>query len=272
MIEMTFDEAYKEVESEFQELISEEGSIYLPLTPPKGPVDFVLVAMEPSLGFVSNPAKLCDSRARREAKEKIDCGVKNFAWSINDFILHYCIQSYLCQDDKTYYLTDLAKGAMLTKEAAKDPITRYKKWYPTLEKELGLVAKPDVKIVSIGGKVRDFLAMKGLYGHAGSIRHYSGNALAGVLVNHQCTHENGSFPRAKIGDVLKVAQQVMRDGGMSEQCAEKRCRQFKKTPDLSKARQALICEYKTVFERVRNQHNLSWRRWQPHWESRLSST
>ena len=91
-----------------------------------------------------------------EARRKIGEGFRNFGSSPKDDVLHYCIFEFLCERKSTYYLTDLAKGAMETTSLAAGNLEKYDLWYPLLEKELGLVAKPDAKIISIGGKVGSF--------------------------------------------------------------------------------------------------------------------
>ena len=65
---------------------------------------------------------------------------------------------------------------MLTNQEDAGSEKKYDEWYPLLEKELGLVAKPDAKIISIGNRVGQFLSKRGLYGHVGTIPHYSGRA------------------------------------------------------------------------------------------------
>ena len=53
---MTFEEACRELEKEFVERVKHDNqrwtleSIFLPNVTPQGPVDYVLVGMEPSLG------------------------------------------------------------------------------------------------------------------------------------------------------------------------------------------------------------------------------
>ena len=174
----TFDEkAYESLEREFAARVEEDNrkfeedvregkyrGIYLPNVRPAGQVDYVLVGMEPSQG---KWAKNLDN-----AREKIDGGFRNFC---GVEILHFPIREYLLRDGETYYLTDLAKGAILTKSPDAGNAKKYDAWYPLLEKELDLVAKPDAKVIAIGSKVDGFLKKKKLCGrvYAGSIPHYS---------------------------------------------------------------------------------------------------
>ena len=53
---MTFEQAYRRLEEEFRQRVEEDNkrwkfeSIFLPNVEPAGPVDYVLLRMEPSLG------------------------------------------------------------------------------------------------------------------------------------------------------------------------------------------------------------------------------
>ena len=175
----TFSEAYERLEREFAVRVEEDNkefekevkegkyrSIYLPNCKPTGPVDYVLVGMEPSQG---NWAKGLDN-----AHKKIADGFRNGVGET----LQYSIKKYLCRNGETYYFTDLAKGAMLTKSPKAGDTKKYEAWYPLFEKELKLIAKPGAKVIAIGSKVDWFLKKKNLCGrvYAGSIPHYSTQA------------------------------------------------------------------------------------------------
>ncbi len=180
----TFSEDYANLEREFAARVEEDNrdfeervkrgyfrGIYLPNPRPTAPVDFVLVGMEPSQG---NWAKNLEN-----AREKIADGFRN--WQGVD-ILHYPVKTYLCPAGETYYITDLAKGALLTTSPDAGSTEKYKAWYPLLEKELEIVAKPDAKVIALGSKVDGFLRKKvegnKLCGrvYAGRIPHYSTQA------------------------------------------------------------------------------------------------
>ena len=167
----SFQEKYQALECEFRAQVAEDNeyhgaqSVYLPNLAPQRPADFVLVAMEPSTGGGVG-----------ELKKGKAFSPKNFSGSVEDFILHFCIREYLCGGERTYHLTDLSKGAMLTRHAADKPEERYRRWYPLLQKELKLVAKPNAPIIAIGNVVHGFLDKKGMPGLTGSILHYSGTA------------------------------------------------------------------------------------------------
>lgn len=169
---MTFGEKYAALERGFKRQGEKDNkelgikSLFLPNIRPEGPVDFVLLAQEPSLG----------GGGLAKGGEKIKQGDWNFSGSFEDFILHFCIREYLCQGGKNYHLTDLAKGAMAVKVAGLKPEVRYDRWYRLLEKELRLVAKPGARVILIGGKVEDFLKDKKLDWSRSRILHYSQQA------------------------------------------------------------------------------------------------
>ena len=155
---MTFREKYAKLERDFRDQVESDNkelgivSSYMPNFLPPGPVDYVLIAMEPSTGVPGKEIK---------GLPKIP---RNFSWSVEDFILHYCVREYLCQDGDTYHLTDLAKGGMKTKLAAKQPQARYDRWYPLLKDELRLLNKPGrTRLIAIGKVVADFLEQVSLY-------------------------------------------------------------------------------------------------------------
>jgi hypothetical protein len=164
----SFDQRYSSLVKKFRRLAESEGSVYLPTIRPAGPVDYVFIGMEPSLGHWA--------RMPQEAEKKVRQGFTNFAFSIGDFVLHYCIRRYLCcSPGSTYYITDLSKGAMLTNEAKRDREPRYKQWFEVLGDELALVEKETTKTVAIGKAVKHFLEANGL-SDIHVILHYSSQA------------------------------------------------------------------------------------------------
>ena len=180
----TFEKDYENLEREFAARVEEDNrdfeervkrgdyrGIFLPNVRPTGKVDYVLVGMEPSLGGWARDVD--------HAYVKIARGFRNFS---GVEILHFPIKNYLLRDGETYYLTDLAKGAMLTTSPDAGSTEKYEARYPLLEKELEIVAKPDAKVIAIGTKVDGFLKKKvegnKLCGrvYAGWIPHYSSQA------------------------------------------------------------------------------------------------
>jgi hypothetical protein len=90
-----------ELELKFRDAAARDEDVYLPNFTPTGPVDAVLIAMEPSLGrWVRNPT---------EAAAKVDSGLRNFMGSLEGFILHFTIRRYLLRAGESYHLTDVSK-------------------------------------------------------------------------------------------------------------------------------------------------------------------
>lgn len=237
----TFDEkAYANLEREFAARVEEDNrkfeedvregkyrGIYLPNVRPSSQVDYVLVGMEPSLGGWA--------KGQDDAREKIADGFRNGVGRT----LQFCIDTYLCRNGETWYLTDLAKGAMLTKSPDAGSMEKYKAWYPLLEKELALVAKSDARVIAIGRTVDGFL--------------------------------NGFPNKAKLcgrvyaGWIPHYSTQVAGQRGKMIKCREKEYENFVANLQDSKwaksewtdSEKKLLFDYKTLFERIRDQKNLA---------------
>ena len=255
---MTFEEAYRELEKEFLNRVDADykelkwASIYLPNTAPQHPVDYVLVAMEPSLrGWAKDFS---------DARKRIKLGFRNFCgvWQF-----HYPINRYLCKDGETYYLTDLAKGAMPTGSLGAGNEDKYEAWYPFLERELGLVAKPDAKIISVGGRVGSFLSKKGLYGHVGTILHYSGRAAGQQGQEIPGREEEYQRFRAKLETIPSWTHKPYQSCDTGHEHTEV-------TPTETQVK--LMFDYKVRFERIRQQERTGWRQQQREWQHRLTAT
>ena len=251
---MTFSEKYKVLESKFENQVDCDNreldiqSEYVRNFIPPGPVDYVLIAMEPSTGVPWNmPAK-------HVAHSQID---RNFSLSVEDFILHFSIRQYLCQGEKTYHLTDLAKGGMKTKKAAVT-LQRYERWYPILEEELRLLTKPEgTRIIAIGKVVAKFLGNKGLCERVESVLHYTRTA-AGYRdsrikpwrehFQEFCQSFDKSAFEGSIRDVLKDA-----DMDSYIDC----CRPEGDKPyGLTESRMKLLFYYKNRFFQLQNESSI----------------
>ena len=229
---MAFEQAYAKLEDKFRLKVAMDeerwgiDSVYLPTVMPSGPVDYVLVAMEPSMG----------GKSKDEVQKQVDDGLRNFCNSTEDFILHFCARNYLCRDGETYHVTDLAKGAMPTTVKAAGNAGKYEDWYLLFEKELELIAKPGARIISIGKPVERFLSGKGLRGHVGTILHYSPQA---------ASHRG----RAIVGREAEYTQfasfiHVLPQGSSWSEPKE--------AIPLSESRRQLAFAYKVCFEHLRD--------------------
>ena len=254
---MTFQEKYEALEDEFREQVRKDNqclaenapnrSVFLPNLAPQGPVDFVLVAMEPSTGGGAG-----------EFKEGNAFSPKNFTESVEDFLLHFCVKEYLCAGGESYYLTDLSKGAMRTREARERREERYQRWYPLLKKELQLVAKPNAPIIAIGNDPHAFLSRQDLEPRLqGPILHYSQQA-AGARDRIPRTHaERYSDFATSVGwdGIEETVRQVMGAGELQDY-VEGTLDRLSRGQKLTESRKKLIFTYQVQFEEIRTQVGL----------------
>ena len=241
---MSFSEQYAALECKFKEQVKMDNedfgieSCFLANVAPKAPVDYVLVAMEPSL-----PANI-DS-------------IKNFAVSVEDFILHFCAKEYLCKGEceRTYHLTDLSKGAMLVSDASSSPALRYeryKRWYPLLCEEIKLVARPNAPIIPVGYVVRDFLTVQKMSDLKDEILHYSQSAAphrAKMPKRHP--EQFSEFEKTvDMSHIEATAKRVVKEAELGSGEPEKTLKRLQSGSGLTKARKQLMFTYKCRFEKI----------------------
>ena len=247
---MTFRERISALEKKFCQQVEDDRekhgivSSFVHNIEPQGPVDFVLVAMEPSLGVRQKKDEYPEDSSQIE---------RNFCWSTEDFILHFCIREYLCQAGQTYHLTDLSKGGMAVRKAKENPRPKYERWYPLLKKELQLVAKPgETRIIAIGNVVRDFLRGKHLCESLETILHYAPTA-AGHR-NRKIQPWKESFPKFCEGfdgsTFEKSVVEVLKEAKM-ESYIDHRLKVPGNKSKLTESRMKLIFYYKNRFEELR---------------------
>ena len=125
---MGFSEDWQDLEAK----CCKKDSLYCRTIRPTGPVDFILITR----GWEGSEESIID-----------------FANVIEDYIFHMAIRKYLCRGDQTYHLASLSKGGEID----------FDRWYPLVEKELRLVAKPNkTRIIAVGVEAHKFLKPKGL--------------------------------------------------------------------------------------------------------------
>ena len=147
-----------------------DGDIFLPNPAPSGPVDYTFVCMEPSLGrWAPTP---------EAASKRIAEGFRNFIYSLDDCILHYCASEYLCGEGQRYFVTDVSKGAMLVNRAGKERAERYNRWHHLLTDELDLLLRPSGRVIAVGSAVANHFQDHCLRDFS-TIMHYSRLAAAG---------------------------------------------------------------------------------------------
>ena len=152
---MELKKKYATLECKFRQQVKDDWqrgvrSLYWPVIPPKGPVDYVLIGMEPATNKeLTEPTSNYSMPGPPHYNQAV---------ATENFLLNHCVKEYLCQGDETYHLTDLSKGAMAIKDAGRRRWDRWEMWYPLLEEELRLVWKPGkTRIIAVGRKVESFL-------------------------------------------------------------------------------------------------------------------
>ncbi len=167
-IDEKFHAAYCKLEARMRTRAESDGEVFLPNPEPIAPVQYVLICMEPSLGWWA--------RSAAQANARVDAGFRNFLFSPEDFILHFCAQRYLCGTGQRYFVTDLSKGAMLVSRAGVARIKRYDRWYALLLEEINLCATSDARIVAVGNVVSQHLLLRGFRRPFTRVIHYSSQA------------------------------------------------------------------------------------------------
>ena len=245
---MSFAAQYANLETAFKEQVEKDnfdldldpGSKFLPNIHPKGPVDYVLIATEPSFGSVYGRTA-CDEYPS-----------KNFSGSMEEFILHFCLQNYLCKDNRTYYLTCLSKGAMPVRIVTSVRNRRYRMWYPLLERELDLVLKPDGMVIVLGDTVDSFLRMQKSSPIHAKVIHY-GKTVAGYRVKIPRRHPERYSAFAQTvsrTDIEDTARRVMKDAGTSHSETEKIMQRLMNGMGFTEARKRLMFTYLCQFEKI----------------------
>ena len=245
---MSFSDDYSSLVCDFKAQVEKDNrcgtdSVFLPNIRPQAPVDFVLIGAEPSLGGKGYDA----------FSKMIDGGFKNFALSFEDFILHFCVREYLCKGGRTYYLTDLSKGAMTTKVAKPGFKHWYKEWHHLLREELALVEKPSARRVAIGGTVRNFLNKLKLYrSDDRTVIHYSGMAAAhrGNAIKGREDSYRAFAKRITLDVIIDIAKAVLRDAEM-EPFLPDTLKRLNRGSGLTESRKKLMFDYKVAFEEIR---------------------
>jgi hypothetical protein len=234
----------RDLEEKFAATAAVDGDVYLPNFTPSGPVDAILIGMEPSLGWWAHtPA---------EAASKIAAGFRNFMWSPEDFILHYAARRFLCSAGGVYHITDISKGAMTVGKANIDRRARYARWVTLLHEEVGLIAKPHARVIAIGREVRSVLERHGFDHDIASVMHYSAQASAArnAAVEGRESECRAFSETLSMEQIVDVAAALMREKAVPLPLSEQtiaRLRQAK----LSESRKKLAFIYSTAFTELR---------------------
>lgn len=240
-----FRSSYQQLEARMRVLAEADGDVFLPNPEPVGPVEYVFVCMEPSLGRWA--------RSQEEAKARVEAGFRNFVSSIEDFILHFCIKRYLCEPAERYHITDLSKGAMLVQRAGLERSRRYDRWYGLLVDELDLVAKPEVGVFAVGKAVAQHLTLRTFPRPFTTVIHYSGQAgraRAVGIVGHEGGFEE--FRKSVSLELLLATAEGVLNESVPASLRKKTLARLARS-ELSVSRKQLIFNYKLAFEDYKRQ-------------------
>jgi hypothetical protein len=237
-----FQAEYQDLVMKMQEQAESEGTIFLLNMEPKKPADFIFICMEPSIGRWAKTIE--------EGKIKVDAGFRNFTSSIEDFILHFCVQQYLCKANQTYHFTDVSKGAMPIELANIARPDRYKRWHELLLREMDLVAEKDAKFFALGKAVADYLDESKFPHNFKRIIHYSPIARPARnkgIRGHEKDYEEfkGSV---NLANLLDAANKVFDSEPVMEGFREATLRSIARKNILTESDQQLIYIYKLAFE------------------------
>lgn len=236
-----FATAYADLDRRMAELAETDGDVYVPNPTPPGPVNYLLVCMEPSLGRWAKTVE--------EGREKVEAGFRNFLYSQEDFLLHFAAQRFLCAPEERYHVTDISKGAMLVERAGVERTERYERWHELLREELELLAVPGTKIIAVGKKVEEHLTQQYPDQSFTRVLHYSGQNARWwkeAIVGHE--EEFAVFQESvHHRDVIESARAVMGEANYAVQFRDETLARLKKA-ELSESRKGLLFHYKLEFE------------------------
>ena len=242
-----FKSSYRRLEVAFRSQAQSDGAVYLPNPRPIRPVDFVFVAMEPSLGGWAGGSP---DVGRRMVEE----GYLNFMYDYEGFILHHAARHYACGPGETYHITDISKGAMPVKDAGIARTERYDRWYPLLADELQLVCREGATIYAIGNPVSDFLTSKGM-DPADVLLHYS--QVAASFRKRAALERPDDFVKFSSSihhdEIVVTARQVMDESGFPARFQDQVLARLRKA-GLTESRKHLLFTYQTTLSRYRTQN------------------
>ena len=238
-----FEQAYNELEVRMEDFAKRNNEIYVPNIVPHGPVDYIFICMEPSLGEWA--------RNRNEAESRLKDGFRNFLDGYNTMIFHYAIRNYLCRNNQRYHITDLSKGAMLVKHADEDRIARYKNWYSLLLEEIELVASAHCIVFCVGSHVARFLEEQKFPRPATRLIHYSGTAVRHWDIVVREHEEDFKLFKSSVTqkDFMDDAKDIIESSGVPHVISERALARLRRG-NLTISRLKLMFNYKSSFDAV----------------------
>jgi hypothetical protein len=245
LIDESFHTAYRELEERMKVLAEADGDVFLPNPEPLATVQYILMCMEPSLGRWA--------RSADHARSRVEAGFRNFLFSIEDFILHFCVRRYLCGPAERYHITDFSKGAMLVKDAGFARTQRYDRWYSLLQQEIDLCANPSAGIIAVGKRVAEELARRAFRRPFTRVMHYSGQAglARSVWLKGREDSFQGFSGSVSLEDVVATAEDVLKGVHVPPKIRCDTLAPLAKS-QLTTSRHQLIFHYKVAFESMRS--------------------
>jgi hypothetical protein len=241
MSDSSFQHKYQDLEWRMRALAEEEDDVFVPSPEPEGPVQYVFICMEPSLGGSS----------AQELQARISAGARNFLNSVEDFILHFCARRYLCDPGERYHVTDVSKGAMPVSRAGINRRERYDRWYSLLQEEIELVATSDAHCFAVGKSVDEFLDERDFPWPFTYLLHYSPQAARARnkgIEGHEDRFQD--FRKTVTADeVLGVAEQVLEASSVPPRLRKNALPRLKGR-GLTPSQKKLVFNYKLAFEEI----------------------
>jgi hypothetical protein len=241
----SFYTAYRELEERMKALAEADGDVFLPNPEPVGPVQYVLICMEPSLGRWA--------RSADHARARVEAGFRNFLASVETSILHFCVRRYLCRPGQRYHITDLSKGAMLVDRAGLARVQRYDRWYALLQQEIDLCTTPEAGIVAVGNAVEEHLKRRGFPRPFTRVIHYSGQAASARIAGIVGLEDSFEVFRDSVTlqDLVATTEDVLNAAHVPNEIRDETLLRLAKS-QLTTSRKQLIFNYKVAFESMRS--------------------
>jgi len=172
---------------------------------------------------------------------------------VYDYILHLCVRNYLCEGEQTYFITDLAKGAIPTSKAKSTASKRWLERYPLLRQELKLVSKPRAPVTAVGRRVEKLLKKRRTRRLKGSILHFSYQAsIARTLAPQLMPREYQAFSKGVCADDLVRAAEELMQGKVFDKHRGQILQNLQKGGDTESSKQ-LMFTYKALFAAIKGE-------------------
>ncbi|MCS4139528.1 hypothetical protein GGQ13_002983 [Salinibacter ruber] len=239
MSDDSFGVKYRDLEDLMRTLAEEEGDVFVPSPEPEGPVQYLFICMEPSLG----------GRSAQEVHDRIEAGARNFLNSVEDFILHFCARRYLCDSGERYHVTDVSKGAMPVSSAGANRRERYDRWYSLLKEEIDLVGASDAHCYAVGKSVDEFLSERDFQWPFTYLLHYSPQAARARNKGIEGNEDRFETFQETVSadDVLSVAEQTLEASSVPSRFQEEALSRLEER-GLTPSQKKLIFNYRLAFE------------------------